>query len=38
MGLFNHCGLAMFHKLADANPAQVITSHEPDNSPFKAYR
>jgi hypothetical protein len=29
IGVFDRCGLAIPHKLAGVNPAQVITSHEP---------
>ncbi len=35
MGLNNRCGLAMLHKLAGANPAQVIASHEPGIEPCR---
>jgi hypothetical protein len=29
------CGLAMLHKLAGVNPAQVIASHEPGIEPCR---
>jgi len=34
-GLINRCGLAMLHKLAGGNPAQVIASHEPGIEPCR---
>jgi hypothetical protein len=34
-GLINRCGLAMLHKLAGANPVQVIASHEPGIEPCR---
>lgn len=35
LGLINRCGLAMLHKLAGANPAQAIASHEPGIEPCR---
>jgi len=35
VGRINRCGLAMLHKLAGANPVQVIASHEPGIEPCR---
>ena len=37
-GSYNRCGLAMLHKLAGANPAQVIASQEPGIEPCRHER
>jgi hypothetical protein len=34
-GVEVRCGLAMLHKLAGVNPAQVIASHEPGIEPCR---
>ena len=35
LGFEVRCGLAMLHKLAGVNPAQVIASHEPGIEPCR---